>query len=472
VAGTGGAPPPPDVLDCEDPHLWRDVRGFHVVCHRRAPAPARNAWNYSQCGGVGASANGVDWVWASAPAYNTTLAWADGGAAGTPVVFARRERPEIILDARGRPAFLTNGVEVVTGTLGRPSLSVIVPLGQPPPPPPPRVRYADAVTDKAPAPVLSRGLPVGRGHSPCNLTFNPAFVPARPPALNASIVIVRVSGCPPEYGGAPDHLMFAECADNGSACRDLNPAVFPFEYLAEDPRVYFNPVDELYYLSYFANGTNQSTVYWRRTATPLDLGSWELVASALPWHRNGCAFFANGRHYVLYGETYAPAYPGHYIAGIGLATTADFRTFDVLNATLMLPAPVGPDPEVCLEAATPPVQLSTGDWLHVFAAGTQGWGPWGPGEASGVYAGGFLILSGADPSVVVQRDVLHFFRPDADYEIGSNPAFPVCRNHTLFVTSLIPIPGERDAFRAWYGAADANVATAIVRVTALSREER
>lgn len=38
------------------------------------------------------------------------------------------------------------------------------------------------------------------------------------------------------------------------------------------------------------------------------------------------------------------------------------------------------------------------------------------------------------------------------------------RYHTLFVTSIVPVPGEQDTFRVWYGAADANVATAVVRV--------
>ena len=224
------------------------------------------------------------------------------------------------------------------------------------------------------------------------------------------------------------------------------------------------------------------------------------MASALPWHRNGCAFFANGKHYVLYvrahcaarstrlragrltlphppppffctrpaqGETYSPAYPGRYIAGIGLATTADFRTFDVVNATLMVPDPVGPDPEVCLEAATAPVQLASGDWLHVFAAGTQGWGPWGPGMVMGSYVAGFLILDRDDPSVILQRDVVHFFRPTMDYEAGTNPRWPVCRNRTLFVTTLVPIAGQENNFTAWYGAADANVATAVVSVKQL-----
>ena len=314
---TSLAPPPADtLLDCEDPFLYRTDRGLHIVCHRRAPAPEKNLWNFTDVGGYGVSVDGgASWAWCPTPIFTTTVCWGGGGAAGAPLQFGRRERPEFLLGADGRPQFLTSGVEFVTGVLGNPSLSILVPLGPPPPPrPPPSQRpfYSVTVGEKSPQPILSLGLPVGKGHSPCNLTFNPAFLPARPPGLNTSIAIVRVSGCPAEYGGAQDHLMFAECEEDGSACKDLNKAVFPFEYLAEDPRIFFNEDDGMWYLFYFANGTNQSTVFLRRTATPLDLGSWELLASALPWHRNGCAFkAADGKFYVLYGETYANAYPGH-----------------------------------------------------------------------------------------------------------------------------------------------------------------
>ena len=51
-----------------------------------------------------------------------------------------------------------------------------------------------------------------------------------------------------------------------------------------------------------------------------------------------------------------------------------------------------------------------------------------------------------------------------DYEIG-NGIWPVQRNRTLFVTSVVPVPGASDTFRAWWGAADANVATGILKVT-------
>ena len=36
---------------------------------------------------------------------------------------------------------------------------------------------------------------------------------------------------------------------------------------------------------------------------------------------------------------------------------------------------------------------------------------------------------------------------------------------TLFVTALVPVEGEVDVFRVWCGAADANVATALLTVT-------
>ena len=54
-----------------------------------------------------------------------------------------------------------------------------------------------------------------------------------------------------------------------------------------------------------------------------------------------------------------------------------------------------------------------------------------------------------------------------DYEIGGPPptTWPVNRNRTLFVTSLIPITDVPDTFRVFYGAADASVATAILTVT-------
>lgn len=85
--------------------------------------------------------------------------------------------------------------------------------------------------------------------------------------------------------------------------------------------------------------------------------------------RNGCVITrADGTHYVIFGES--PPLPG-----LGIATTSNFTTYDVVNATFMEPNGAGnsAEPEIVIEAASTPVQLSTGDYFHLYAAGTPGW---------------------------------------------------------------------------------------------------
>jgi len=317
--------------------------------------------------------------------------------------------------------------------------------------------YNVTVSNKGAIPSLSlkRSSP---GNSPCTCTFNPSFLEPQPgnPGLNASILILRASGCPANYGGNEDHLMFAYCDKNGN-CGDLQPLVFPFEASAEDPRAFYYPTDGKWYLYYFANGPGQNTVYLRRSATPLDPNSWELVVSQLPWHRNGCVILRDdGNHYVIYGESGGPSKGP--LPGIAIAQTRNFVNYTVLNATWLEPYGAnGTQSEIVLEAASNVVQLSTGDYLHIYAAGTNGW------VANGNYTGAAIILDKDDPTKILQR-TNHIFLPTMDYEIGDG-IWPVQRNRTLFVTSLIPVEGETDTFRVYYGAADANVATAILTVT-------
>eukprot|EP00047_Mylnosiga_fluctuans_P007718 m.255140 g.255140 ORF g.255140 m.255140 type:complete len:342 (+) comp19314_c0_seq1:15-1040(+) len=316
--------------------------------------------------------------------------------------------------------------------------------------------YSASILAKAAVPALSIANARGQGYSPCTCTFNPAFIPAGP-GLNASINIVRVSGCPESFGGAGDHLMYAFCDNAAGTCGDLQPFVFPFEKTAEDPRVFI--YDGYYYLYYFAAGPGQNTVFLRRTKTPLAVDSWELVAANLPWHRNGCVMLQpDGTHYVLFGES--PPLPG-----LGIATTQDFATYKYVNLTYM--KPLGPnntaEPEIVIEAGSTPVQLSTGDYFHLYAAGTPGW------VANGNYTGGWIVIDGKDPSRILQRSATHLFVPTMDYEIG-NGIYPVQRNRTIFTTAVVPLGGRADnggqVFRVWYGAADANVASAIIVVTA------
>jgi predicted GH43/DUF377 family glycosyl hydrolase len=325
------------------------------------------------------------------------------------------------------------------------------------------VTYTVTVSNKAPVPVMSIKKAVGQGYSPCECTFNPAWMDAQG-GLNQSILIMRVSGCPDSYGGSNDHLLYATCSSDGT-CDDLSPMAFSnFPSGTEDPRAFFFSSsypggDDLWYLYTFCPGPGQNTVCLSKASNPLDISTWKPVVANLPWHRNGCVILReDGNHYVIYGESGGPSKGP--LPGIGIASTRDFVNYTVINATWL--EPLGPnntaEPEIVLEAASNVVQLSTGDYLHIYAAGTPGW------VANGNYTGGFIILAKDDPTQIIQRSDHHVFVPTMDYEIGDG-IWPVQRNRTMFVTSLVPIAGQVDTYRVWYGAADANIATAILTVT-------
>ena len=251
-----------------------------------------------------------------------------------------------------------------------PTAPALAPAPAPAPAPAART-YSVVVSDKGAVPAMSIKKAVGQGFGPCTCIFNPAYFDHEiGPGLASDIIIVRASGCTPEFGGSSDHLLYAECGKDG-VCQDLQPLAFngsdSFGPGAEDPRVFV--YDGAWYLYYYTPGVGQATVSLRKTQTPLVPSSWTMVAANLPWHRNGCVMidpYKNGTHLVIWGETSA--------VGIGISSTLDFATYTTLSSTWMEPnGPNSTAPEVVLEAATPPVRLSTGDYLHIYAAGTPGW---------------------------------------------------------------------------------------------------
>jgi len=264
--------------------------------------------------------------------------------------------------------------------------------------------YDVKILSKGARPAISLVNPRGSGYSPCKFNFNPAFVPTGP-NVPSSFIILRASGCPASFGGSSDHLLMAPCDESG-VCGDVLPTPLPFENDAEDPRI-FQLTDAAgahwTYLYYFASGVGQATVYLRRTQTPLNVSSWEPVASALPWHRNGCTIIRpTGPHYVFFGES--PPLPG-----LGVATTTNFVDYTVLNDKWMVPnGPNASAPEIVIEAGSTPVQLSDGSYLHLYAAGTPGW------VANGNYTGGWVIMDKDAPEKIIAKSTTHLFVPTMD----------------------------------------------------------
>ncbi|CAK0908753.1 unnamed protein product [Prorocentrum cordatum] len=95
----------------------------------RARDPARRQ-GPRRCTAVGRHAFsddlGATWSYAEHAAYNGTVAWAGGGSR-RPLVAYRRERPHVVLGARGEPRFLSNGVQESTSSDR--SWTLVQPLG-------------------------------------------------------------------------------------------------------------------------------------------------------------------------------------------------------------------------------------------------------------------------------------------------------------------------------------------------------
>jgi hypothetical protein len=91
----------PVYVPLEDPFMWLDAESgtFHALFH-----------NMGGCRDVGChafSADGLAWFLATSDPYTTTVDF----QGGTSITYARRERPHLVLNKKGQPAFLSNGVQ-------------------------------------------------------------------------------------------------------------------------------------------------------------------------------------------------------------------------------------------------------------------------------------------------------------------------------------------------------------------------
>jgi hypothetical protein len=269
-----------------------------------------------------------------------------------------------------------------------------------------------SVVSHASLPVLSNVNAAGHGRSPDGcIVFNPAYIPANPPAFTTPGLLVRmccgptcvghgadnskVLSEPMSHSSSPDadsaeRIGFAPCDLERGTCSDvladfnLDPTVD-----AEDPRafLYDDHFYNFYYRGGVLNGTSctgpQCTVALAKTQTPLDAASWTPIAT-LPWHRNGCCVMRprGQQSFCMWGEGPGP-FPGlgiSYTTDIDsgeftqVAWKSDDNTTSPVTADSMWMLPLGADQaEIKLEAGTHMVELSSGNLVTFYAAATPGW---------------------------------------------------------------------------------------------------
>jgi predicted GH43/DUF377 family glycosyl hydrolase len=352
--------------------------------------------------------------------------------------------------------------------------------------------YQVILTEHSPTPILSSSNPVGQGNSQGCLIFNPSYIQKSPTFQREGLLVRECCGDTCTGHGRQfslnqdraERIAFAPCNLSTATCSDAFPSkVFNLDPQAdtEDPRAFYNPYDEYYYLFYYRSPAisqskctgQQCTVQLSRTKTPLDASSYEYI-NTLPWHRNGCCFIKpkGQKTYCYWGEG-----PGPF-EGLGISVTEDISTgqFEQVtwshgNTTDNASSPLTSDQkwmlplgsslsEIKLEAGTHFHQLEDGNLITFYAAATPGW------VAHGNYTVGWLIVDGQNPSKILQRSAKHILVPTFDYETLC-PGQKSCkyigeRHNVIFLSSAVRI--DKNKFRLFYGAGDGNVGTALVNI--------
>ena len=152
--------------------------------------------------------------------------------------------------------------------------------------------------------------------------------------------------------------------------------------------------------------------------------------------------------------------PPHYLyqgdSHIALWTTTDLYNYTKVTPDFIVPRADGFD-SALVEAGPPPLRLSTGDYVFFHNSANV---------SMNCYHPEYVILSGADPSVIVQRAAAPLLSPTRDWELGSAPAEcnVAC---VVFLEAAAPVDGLVDTFDVWFGGSDAVIGTARVKVTKL-----
>jgi hypothetical protein len=91
----------------EDPFLYQDFRGtWRVLCHGKNIAPDASGFK-AETVGMAFSTDLLHWTAGPGPAATSTMTYTNGSTRN----FAKRERPALLLDAKGFPLVLYNGVQ-------------------------------------------------------------------------------------------------------------------------------------------------------------------------------------------------------------------------------------------------------------------------------------------------------------------------------------------------------------------------
>lgn len=132
--------------------------------------------------------------------------------------------------------------------------------------------------------------------------------------------------------------------------------------------------------------------------------------------------------------------PPHYLyqgdSNIQLWTTTDLFNYTLVTSRFITPRGDHFDNDL-VEAGPPPLLLEDGNYLFLHNSANN--------SAGHCYHPGYVILSGADPSVILQRSEVPLLSPTRDWELGDAPA--ECNVQcVVFLEAAAPVDGSPNLF--------------------------
>jgi len=216
-------------------------------------------------------------------------------------------------------------------------------------------------------------------------------------------------------------------------------------------------VNGTYYLFYTAYNCTNAMLSLATSQDPADPTNWTRYGYVLPelnWSKSAAALWADGhnglkQHYLFWGDSSSPP------NGIGIATSQDGLHWNY-TGDLLIQVRNDSFDSALVESGPTPLRLSTGDYLFIYNSARPGYPSVKPNWDL-QYNLGFAILSGSDPTNVLQRSSEPIMSPTLDWEIGNNGQF--LTPNVVFLEGLVPYPFEdcpefSECFFGVYGGSD------------------
>lgn len=296
--------------------------------------------------------------------------------------------------------------------------------------------------------------------------MNPSWVEASPGTGGVKGIVARTQNCVSNVGDACVFCGGSEAkASFLTFSEEISPNVYkPIDedsYIfgpsdstdswgTEDPRIQYNRFDGLYYMFYTAYNGSAIKLSLATTSNP--------ASSKSEWTRHGPVFpeLEGTKSAALLIRNEPPHYLFWGDHDIRVTKSDDVAVWADPGSILLSPRTDNFDSQL-VESGPPPLLLSTGDYLFFYNSAELNW----PSDESTAYHVGWIILSGADPTQVLQRSSSPLMGPEFAWEKGVSP-YACNVPNVVFLEAAAPI-GD-DTFRVFFGAADANLGTAVIKV--------